>query len=43
MHQLASAQMPFIIPGVDRIPVRQPDWRCYWLAAVSAAGVIVPN
>jgi hypothetical protein len=35
--------MPFIIPGVDRISARQPVWRCYWLAAVSAAGVIVPN
>jgi hypothetical protein len=43
LHQLASAQMPFIIPGVDRISARQPVWPCYWLAAVSAAGVIVPN
>jgi hypothetical protein len=43
LHQLASAQMPFIIRGVGRISALQPVWRCYWLSAVSAAGVIVPN
>jgi len=43
LHQLASAQMPFIIQGLDRISARHPLGRATGLAAVSAAGVIVPN